>query len=108
MNTPPPKVDFALLAFGQGDWGFIQHAAPSAKRQCELGAGNAAAEKFAAGPRTRRYSVGHDHRRRQKESFAMGRANPTLEPTRNGCALQAPISFWAFRAQPLLAAQLQR
>jgi hypothetical protein len=35
-------------------------------------------------------------------------ANPAFEPTRNGWALQAPISFWAFRAHPLLAAQLQR
>jgi hypothetical protein len=35
-------------------------------------------------------------------------ANPASEPTRNGWALQAPISFWAFRAQPPLAAQLQR
>ena len=34
--------------------------------------------------------------------------NPALEPTRNGWSLQAPISFWAFRAHPLLAAQLQR
>lgn len=36
------------------------------------------------------------------------RANPSLEPTRNGWSLQALISFWALRAQPLLAAQLQR
>jgi len=35
-------------------------------------------------------------------------ANPAFEPTRNGWSLQAPISFWAFRAQPLLAAQLER
>ncbi|MDC8770533.1 hypothetical protein [Roseateles albus] len=34
--------------------------------------------------------------------------NPAFEPTRNGWSLQAPISFWAFRAQPLLAAQLRR
>ena len=34
--------------------------------------------------------------------------NPALEPTRNGWSLQAHISFWAFRAHPLLAAQLQR
>ena len=34
--------------------------------------------------------------------------NLAFEPTRNGWALQAPISFWAFRAHPLLAAQLQR
>ena len=34
--------------------------------------------------------------------------NHSLEPTRNGWSLQAPISFWAFSAQPLLAAQLQR
>lgn len=34
--------------------------------------------------------------------------NRALELTRNGCALQAPISFWALRAQPLLAAQLKR
>lgn len=31
-----------------------------------------------------------------------------LEPTRNGWPLQAPISFLALRAQPPLAAQLQR
>lgn len=36
------------------------------------------------------------------------RANPAFKPTRNGWSLQAPISFWAFRAQPLLAAQLRR
>jgi len=35
-------------------------------------------------------------------------ANRALEPTRNGWSLQAFISFWAFRAQPQLAAQLQR
>jgi len=34
--------------------------------------------------------------------------NQPLELTRNGCALRAPISFWALRAQPLLAAQLYR
>jgi len=34
--------------------------------------------------------------------------NPALEPTRNGWSLQALISFWAFRAHPLLAVQLQR
>lgn len=34
--------------------------------------------------------------------------NPSLEPTRNGWPLQALISFWALRAQPPLAAQLQR
>ena len=34
--------------------------------------------------------------------------NPAFEPTRNGWSLQAPISFWAFRAQPPLAAQLER
>ena len=33
--------------------------------------------------------------------------NPAFEPTRNGWALQAPISFWAFRAHPPLAVQLQ-
>jgi hypothetical protein len=38
----------------------------------------------------------------------MQRPNPAFEPTRNGWSLQAPISFLAFRAQPLLAAQLQR
>jgi len=40
----------------------------------------------------------------------MGAALPNslLEPTRNGWPHQAPISFWAFRAHPLLAAQLQR
>jgi len=36
------------------------------------------------------------------------RPNPAFEPTRNGWSLQAPISFWAFRAQSSLAAQLQR
>src|SRR5574343_729948 len=35
-------------------------------------------------------------------------ANLALELTRNGWSLQALTSFWAFRAQPLLAAQLQR
>jgi hypothetical protein len=34
--------------------------------------------------------------------------NRSFEPTRNGWSLQAPISFWAFRAQPPLAAQLRR
>ena len=34
--------------------------------------------------------------------------NLAFEPTRNGWSLQAPISFWAFRAQPPLAAQLRR
>jgi len=34
--------------------------------------------------------------------------NPSFEPTRKGWSLQAPISFWAFRAQPSLAAQLRR
>jgi hypothetical protein len=34
--------------------------------------------------------------------------NRAFEPTRNGWSLQAPISFWAFRAHPSLAAQLQR
>ncbi len=34
--------------------------------------------------------------------------NKSLEPTRNGWPLQALISFWTFRAHPLLAAQLQR
>ena len=34
--------------------------------------------------------------------------NRALEPTRNGRSLQALISFWAFRSQPPLAAQLQR
>ena len=34
-------------------------------------------------------------------------AKLAFEPTRNGRSLQTPISFWAFRAQPLLAAQLQ-
>lgn len=41
-------------------------------------------------------------------SVASERPNLSLEPTRNGWSLQAPISFWAFRAHPLLAAQLQR
>jgi hypothetical protein len=41
-------------------------------------------------------------------SAAELRANRAFEPTRNGWSLQAPISFWAFRAQPPLAAQLQR
>ena len=36
------------------------------------------------------------------------RANPAFEPTRNGWSLQAHISFWDFRAQPSLAAQLGR
>jgi len=36
------------------------------------------------------------------------RHNRSFEPTRNGWSLQAPISFWAFRAQPPLAAQLRR
>jgi len=36
------------------------------------------------------------------------RSNLAFEPTRNGWSLQAPISFWAFRAQPSLAAQLRR
>jgi hypothetical protein len=35
-------------------------------------------------------------------------SNRSFEPTRNGWSLQAPISFWAFRAQPPLAAQLRR
>jgi hypothetical protein len=34
------------------------------------------------------------------------RPNPSFEPTRNGSSLQAPISFWAFHAQPPLAAKL--
>jgi hypothetical protein len=34
--------------------------------------------------------------------------NQSFEPTRNGWSLQASISFWAFRAQPPLAAQLRR
>lgn len=36
------------------------------------------------------------------------RHNPALDPARNGRLLQALISFWAFRAQPPLAAQLER
>lgn len=35
-------------------------------------------------------------------------SKPAFEPTRNGWSLQAFISFWAFRAQPPLAAQLRR
>lgn len=35
-------------------------------------------------------------------------ANSAFEPTRNGWSLQALISFWAIRAQSLLAAQLRR
>lgn len=34
-------------------------------------------------------------------------ANPALDLSRNGWALQAFISFWAFRAQPPVAAQLE-
>jgi len=34
--------------------------------------------------------------------------NLAVEPTRNGWSLQAPISFWAFRTQPPLSAQLRR
>ena len=34
--------------------------------------------------------------------------NPALDLTHNGSSLQALISFWAFRAQPPLAAQLGR
>lgn len=36
------------------------------------------------------------------------RHNPALDPTRNCRSLQVLISFWDFRAQPLLAAQLER
>jgi len=38
----------------------------------------------------------------------IARPNPSLKPTRNGWSLQALISFFAFRSQPLLAAQLAR
>jgi len=34
--------------------------------------------------------------------------NNSFEPSRIGWPLQAAISFWAFRDQPLLAAQLKR
>jgi len=34
--------------------------------------------------------------------------NRLLEPTRNGCLLQAIISFSAFRSRPLRSAQRQR
>ncbi len=34
--------------------------------------------------------------------------NRAFEPTRNDWSLQAITSFWAFRAQPPLAAQLRR
>ncbi len=36
------------------------------------------------------------------------RPNRSLEPIRNGRFVQAPISFWAFRAQPPFMAQLRR
>ena len=35
-------------------------------------------------------------------------SNLAFESTRNGWLLQAPISFWAFGAQPPLAAKLRR
>jgi len=39
-------------------------------------------------------------------AFNMALHNNSLERTRSSGALQAPISFWAFRSPPLLAAQL--
>jgi hypothetical protein len=47
-------------------------------------------------------------KRCEKRSVSSMMANLSLEPTRNGRSLQTPTSFWAFRAQPPLAAQLQR
>lgn len=41
-------------------------------------------------------------------NFAQATPNPAFEPTRNDWSPQALISFWAFRSQPLLAAQLDR
>ncbi len=35
-------------------------------------------------------------------------SNRAFEPNRNGWSLQATISFWALRSQPLLSAHLKR
>ena len=44
----------------------------------------------------------------QINSVRSTRPNPSIERTRTGRALQAPISFWALRAPPARAAHVKR
>ena len=46
--------------------------------------------------------------RRDLRTWADYFANPSIERTRTGMALQAFISFWALRAMPARAAHVKR